>query len=91
MVQHQGRDGGQPNGTDRSCAGGFDDTLQSCISEAGFENRLDRVVLVGFSQGSIMALDAAISGRWPVAGVAAFSGRLASPPSMLRPREHAFC
>ena len=58
----------------------FDDTLQSYISKAGFENRLDRVVLVGFSQGSIMALDAAVSGRWPVAGVVAFSGRLASPP-----------
>ncbi len=58
----------------------FDDTLQSCISEAGFENRLDQVVLVGFSQGSIMALDAAVSGRWPVAGVVAFSGRLASSP-----------
>jgi len=57
----------------------FDDTLQSCISEAGFANRLDRVVLVGFSQGSIMALDAVVSGRWPVAGVVAFSGRLASP------------
>lgn len=58
----------------------FDDTLQSCITKAGFGNRLDRVVLVGFSQGSIMALDAVVSGRWPVAGVVAFSGRLASPP-----------
>ncbi|WP_317215914.1 dienelactone hydrolase family protein [Gluconobacter sp. GP1] len=57
----------------------FDETLHACISEAGFENRLDRVVLVGFSQGSIMALDAVVSGRWPVAGVVAFSGRLASP------------
>lgn len=58
----------------------FDDTLQSCITKAGFGNRLDRVVLVGFSQGSIMALDAVVSGRWPVAGVVAFSGRLTSPP-----------
>lgn len=59
----------------------FDDTLQSCISKAGFADRLDKVVLVGFSQGSIMALDAVVSGRWPVAGVVAFSGRLASPSS----------
>ena len=58
----------------------FDNMLQSCIADAGFGNRLDRVVLVGFSQGSIMALDAVVSGRWPVAGVVAFSGRLASPP-----------
>ena len=58
----------------------FDDTLQSCITKAGFGNRLDRVVLVGFSQGSIMALDAVVSSRWPVAGVVAFSGRLTSPP-----------
>ncbi|WP_212377318.1 alpha/beta hydrolase [Acetobacter persici] len=72
----------EANRTERIVAArqAFDDTLQSCISEAGFENRLDRVVLVGFSQGSIMALDAAVSGSWPVAGVAAFSGRLASPP-----------
>lgn len=72
----------EANRTERIVAArqAFDDTLQSCISEAGFENRLDQVVLVGFSQGSIMALDAVVSGRWPVAGVAAFSGRLASPP-----------
>ncbi|MCH4091456.1 alpha/beta hydrolase [Acetobacter sp.] len=57
----------------------FDETLRACVTEAGFEDRLDRVALVGFSQGSIMALDAVVSGRWPVAGVVAFSGRLASP------------
>lgn len=57
----------------------FDATLRACIAEAGFENRLDQVVLVGFSQGSIMALDAVVSGQWPVAGIVAFSGRLASP------------
>ena len=36
-------------------------------------------MLVGFSQGAIMALDLLVSGRWPVAGVVAFSGRLATP------------
>jgi len=46
-------------------------------------DRLDRVALVGFSQGAMMALDALASGRWPVATVVAFSGRLMSPPSRL--------
>lgn len=57
----------------------FDELLHTSIADAGFQDRLEQVVLVGFSQGSIMALDAVVSGRWPVAGVVAFSGRLASP------------
>lgn len=57
----------------------FDAILSDIIGREGFAARLDRVALVGFSQGSIMALDAIASGRWPVAGVVAFSGRLASP------------
>ena len=56
----------------------FDDVLHGIIEAQGFADRLDRVALVGFSQGSIMALDAVVSGRWPVAAVIAFSGRLAS-------------
>ncbi|QCR38487.1 alpha/beta hydrolase [Nissabacter sp. SGAir0207] len=58
----------------------FDAALSAIVSQHGFTDRLDRVALVGFSQGSIMALDAVASGRWPVAAVVAFSGRLASPP-----------
>lgn len=57
----------------------FDAILAEGIGRAGFAGRLDRVALVGFSQGAIMALDALASGRWPVAGVVALSGRLASP------------
>ncbi|MBA8910834.1 MULTISPECIES: alpha/beta hydrolase [Aminobacter] len=57
----------------------FDDTLRGTIEQHGLLNHLDRVVLVGFSQGSIMALDAIVSGRWPVGAVVAYSGRLASP------------
>lgn len=57
----------------------FDMVIGETIARAGFTGRLDRVALVGFSQGSIMALDALASGRWPVAAVVAFSGRLASP------------
>ena len=58
---------------------GFDGTLADEIDRAGLAGQLGRVALVGFSQGAIMALDAIATARWPVAGVVAFSGRLASP------------
>lgn len=57
----------------------FDKTITAIIEENGFSDRLDRVALVGFSQGTIMALDAVASGRWTVGSVVGFSGRLASP------------
>lgn len=38
----------------------------------------DKLILVGFSQGSIMTLDVLVSGRYPLAGVVSFSGRLSS-------------
>jgi phospholipase/carboxylesterase len=57
----------------------FDATISGIIEENGFSDRLDRVAFVGFSQGTIMALDAIASGRWPVGAVVGFSGRLASP------------
>lgn len=60
----------------------FDRLIGAIVSAHGLENHLDRVALVGFSQGAIMALDALASGRWPVAAVVAFSGRLASPPPL---------
>ncbi len=55
----------------------FDRTLRSIIDQRGFRDRVGDVVLVGFSQGSIMTLDAVASGRWPVAAAVAYSGRLA--------------
>ena len=57
----------------------FDAVIGALVAEHGFAARLDRVALVGFSQGAIMALDALASGRWPVAAVLAYSGRLATP------------
>lgn len=57
----------------------FDAVISDIIARHALGSNLDRVALVGFSQGSIMALDAVASGRWPVAAVVAFSGRLASP------------
>ncbi|KAA8998955.1 prolyl oligopeptidase family serine peptidase [Affinibrenneria salicis] len=59
--------------------GDFDRTIGEIIAEHGLSEQLERVALVGFSQGSIMSLDALVSGRWPVGAVVAFSGRLASP------------
>lgn len=61
---------------------GFDAAVAALIAKHGYSNALDRVALLGFSQGSIMALDALASGRWPVGAVVAFSGRLASPPPL---------
>ena len=61
---------------------GFDAVIAKLIEQYGYSNALDRVALLGFSQGSIMALDALASGRWPVGAVVAFSGRLASPPPL---------
>lgn len=58
---------------------GFDAVVSAIIDEYGFAERLDRVAFVGFSQGTIMSLDAIVSGRWPVGAVVGFSGRLASP------------
>lgn len=60
----------------------FDRLIGHLIEKHGFENRLDRVVLLGFSQGSMMLLDAIATGRWPVAAGIAFSGRLASLPPL---------
>jgi len=57
----------------------FDAILAGIIAAHGLQDRLQDVALLGFSQGSIMALDAVASGRWPVGAVAAFSMRLASP------------
>lgn len=57
----------------------FDQQLHAILVQHQMQDQLNKVVLVGFSQGSIMGLDAVVSGRWPVAGLVAFSGRLASP------------
>lgn len=57
---------------------GFDRVVAKAIADAGFEGRPDRVALVGFSQGTIMALDAVARGRWPVGAVVGYSGRLAT-------------
>lgn len=57
----------------------FDDTINTILAEHDIVPGRDKVMLLGFSQGSIMALDALVTDRFPLAGVVAFSGRLASP------------
>lgn len=56
----------------------FDRTIRAIFQQHGVDPSQDKLALVGFSQGSIMALDALVSGRWPLAAVVAFSGRLAT-------------
>ena len=71
----------------RAARAAFDATLNAIVAQHGFADRWQDVVLVGFSQGSIMALDALASGRYPLAGVVAFSGRLAVE-GQLTPQAH---
>ena len=56
----------------------FDALIRGLMVKHGLDARPDRLAFVGFSQGAIMALDAVADGRWPVAGIVAFSGRLAT-------------
>ncbi|WP_435953932.1 alpha/beta hydrolase [Dryocola sp. BD626] len=57
----------------------FNETLDAIFRQHDVTPGKDKVILLGFSQGSIMALDALVTARFPMAGVAAFSGRLSSP------------
>lgn len=72
----------------RAARDAFDATLQQLMAQHGMAGAWQKVILVGFSQGSIMALDALASGRYPLAGVVAFSGRLAFDEA-LTPPPHA--
>jgi phospholipase/carboxylesterase len=60
----------------------FDTVLHKILDGHGLSGHPEQVALVGFSQGSMMALDALASGRWAFGAVVAFSGRLASPPPL---------
>ncbi len=64
----------------------FDALLAGIVAEHGLTDALDRVALVGFSQGSIMALDAVATGRWPVGLLVAFSGRFVGPAPASPPK-----
>lgn len=61
---------------------GFDAALRQAMQAHGVTDPA-RVALIGFSQGSIMALDAVATGRWQVGLVVAFSGRLATSAPLM--------
>jgi phospholipase/carboxylesterase len=63
----------------------FDRVVNAELDRFGLSGEPERVALIGFSQGAIMALDALATGRWPVAAVVAFSGRLATPAPLQPP------
>lgn len=62
-----------------AAAPAFDAVVDAAIAAAG--TGVERTVLAGFSQGTIMALDAVARGR-RFAGVIGWSGRMASAPTM---------
>lgn len=64
---------------------GFDAVIEAAITENGFADKRQRVAFVGFSQGSIMALDALATGRHSLAAVVSFAGRLATPDPLTPP------
>lgn len=63
----------------REARDGFDTIINGILHQHDFKPGEDKLILLGFSQGSIMALDALVSARFPLTAVVAFSGRLASP------------
>ncbi|WP_112310371.1 prolyl oligopeptidase family serine peptidase [Pseudogemmobacter bohemicus] len=56
----------------------FDALIRRLIAKHGLTDAPEKVAFLGFSQGTIMALDAVASGRWNPGAVAGFSGRLAT-------------
>jgi phospholipase/carboxylesterase len=60
----------------------FDAVLRSELKKHCLCGAFDRLILASFSQGAIMALDAVVSGRWPVAAAISFCGWLATPPPL---------
>lgn len=62
----------------RAARPGFDATMQTILTAEGFAERMDRVVIAGFSQGAIMTFDAVASRRWAPSAAIGFSGRMAT-------------
>ncbi len=54
--------------------------LQPILVAEQCDPERDNIILMGFSQGTIMALDCLVTGSLPLAGVIGFSGRLLSAP-----------
>ncbi|ARO15858.1 phospholipase/carboxylesterase (plasmid) [Ketogulonicigenium robustum] len=56
----------------------FDGVIARLAQKHGLQDQPHRIALLGFSQGTIMALDAFATGRWQTGAVVGFSGRLAT-------------
>ncbi|ADT89654.1 alpha/beta hydrolase [Vibrio furnissii] len=57
----------------------LDKTLNDLLLQHGGSWQTDEIILVGFSQGTIMSMDVLASSRLPVRAIVGFSGRLSSP------------
>lgn len=79
-------DENRPSRIEAACAP-LDNLLAKLFDEHNIAPQQDQIVLVGFSQGSMLSLDMLVSSRLPLAGVVAFSGRLASPTPYPQPQQ----
>ncbi|QTH07426.1 alpha/beta hydrolase [Vibrio fluvialis] len=57
----------------------MDQTITDILLQHGGSWQTDDIILVGFSQGTIMSMDVVASSRLPVRAIVGFSGRLSSP------------
>lgn len=58
----------------------FNRLLQQILVTEQLDPQQDNIIIIGFSQGTMMALDCLVTGTVPLAGVIGFSGRLLSTP-----------
>jgi phospholipase/carboxylesterase len=71
-------DGSDPAAAGIAAASAFA-RLDAWLDEVAAKMPPDRTVLVGFSQGTMMALQVGLRRKVPVAGIVGFSGRLLEP------------
>jgi phospholipase/carboxylesterase len=62
-----------------------DEVIAAELARFGVAQDLGRVAILGFSQGATMAFDAVATGRWPVAALATFACRFATPGPLTPP------
>lgn len=61
----------------------IDALLDGICQQQGIDPKQDQILLVGFSQGTMVALDILLRGKLNVVGVIGFSGRLIDDSNML--------
>jgi phospholipase/carboxylesterase len=60
----------------------LDERMRLEFTRLNYMPERDKLIVVGFSQGAIMALDLVTSNRIPMTGVVSFSGRLIPPKTI---------